>query len=90
MSSVNKQLNSVLQIYTHSVTKSEFLQGNKFHFLDEINISNVDPARKAQIIFGDRTEHLIRSVPPGMRQFDLRYPQIFDGTVPVRPQLIDS
>jgi hypothetical protein len=65
VTSVQKQLHSVLQLYTNSVSKSELVD-RKFHFTDEFNISGVDREIKAQIVFGDKSSHLmVNSVPPG-------------------------
>lgn len=56
----------MLQLYTHSVCKSD-LSDKKFHFTDEFNVSGMDREVKAQIVFGDRSNHLVvNSVPPGI------------------------
>jgi len=69
VTSVQKQLHSVLQLYTNSVSKSA-LYDRKFHFTDEFNISGVDREIKAQIVFGEKSNHLIvNSVPPGLNKF---------------------
>jgi len=69
VTSVQKQLHSVLQLYTNSVSKSALVD-RKFHFTDEFNISGVDREIKAQIVFGEKSNHLIvNSVPPGLSKF---------------------
>ena len=48
----------------------------KFFFTDEINIANLDRETKKKIVFGDVSNLLVSSVPPGLK-VSLAAPKFF-------------